>query len=72
MKQKDKLQELRGKSVAELRERIHECNKDLFHLRSKTATGQVPNPKLFQVLKKDISRCLTLITEKERMEAGQS
>ena len=72
MKQKDKLSDLREKSEAELRAQIHENYKDLYHLRAKTATGQVANPKLFNVLKKDIARCLTLITEKERMEAGKS
>ncbi len=72
MKQKDKLNDLRGKTEAELRAQIHENNKDLYHLRSKAATGQVANPKLFNVLKKDIARCQTLITEKERMEANQS
>lgn len=70
MKQKAKLESLRGKSVEELKAHIHQCNKDLYELRSKAATGQVDNTKLYQVLKKDIARCHTLITEKQRMEAG--
>jgi len=70
LKRNDTLKSLRNKNVAELREQIHANYKDLYELRSKLATGQVPNPKLFAVLKRDIARCLTLISEKERTEAA--
>ena len=64
-----KASELRKKDVAELKEQIHQNNKDLFELRTKAAVGQAPNPRLMRTLKKDIARCHTLISENER-EAG--
>jgi large subunit ribosomal protein L29 len=70
LKASDNLKALRNKTVVELREQIHQHYKDLYELRSKTATGQVPNPKLFGAIKRDIARCLTLVTEKERAEAA--
>jgi len=66
-----KASQLRDKNVTELREQIHNNRKDLYDLRAKSVTGKVDNPKLFNALKKDIARCLTLITEKERAEAAK-
>jgi ribosomal protein L29 len=63
---------LRQKNVKELRDQINNNYKDLYELRAKAVTGKVDNPKLFNVLKKDIARCLTLITEAERAEAAKS
>ena len=64
-----KASELRKKNPEELAEQIHQNNKDLFELRTKAAVGQAGNPRLMRVLKKDIARCHTLISEAER-EAG--
>lgn len=66
-----KASELRQKSVADLKAHIHNCNKDMFELRSKSAAGQVPNARLMRTLKKDVARCLTLITETERAGAAE-
>lgn len=66
MKHRDKMVGLRKKSVEELREQIHESRKGYFEMRSRSASMQVANPNQFSELKKDIARCLTLISEKER------
>lgn len=66
-----KASELRMKTIPELKVQIHNCYKDMFELRSKSASGQVPNARLMRTLKKDVARCLTLITESERAGAGK-
>lgn len=63
--------ELRLKNVAELKTQIHLNYKDMYELRSKSATGQVPNARLMRTLKKDVARCLTLIAEAERAGAAK-
>jgi ribosomal protein L29 len=67
-----KASELRLKSIPELKVQIHNDYKDMFELRSKSASGQVPNARLMRTLKKDVARCLTLITETERAGAAKS
>ena len=67
-----KASELRAKSEKELRDQIYNNYKDIYELRSKAAHGQVPNARLMRTLKKDIARCLTLITEAERAGAAKS
>jgi large subunit ribosomal protein L29 len=64
------MQEMRDKSVDELEAMIRQYNKDLFELRSRIAVGQVPNPQLMRKYKKNIARCNTLITEKQRAEGA--
>ena len=66
-----KTKELREKNVKELRAQIDANYKDLYELRAKSVTGKVDNPHIFHDLKKDIARCLTLITESERAEAAK-
>lgn len=67
-----KASKLREKNARELREQIHNNYKDLYELRAKSVTGKVDNPKLFKVLKKDIARCHTILTEMSRAEAAKS
>lgn len=66
-----KASELRMKTIPELKVQIHNSYKDMFELRSKSASGQVPNARLMRTLKKDVARCLTLITEAERAGAAK-
>lgn len=66
-----KASELRLKNVPELNAQIHANYKDMYELRSKSAMGQVPNARLMRTLKKDVARCLTLITEAERAGAAK-
>lgn len=67
-----KASDLRLKTVPDLKIQIHNNYKDIYELRSKSAHGQVPNARLMRTLKKDIARCLTLITESDRAGAAKS
>lgn len=60
-----KASELRDKTVEELRDKETDLRKELFNLRFQTATGELENPKRISVVRKDIARVLTVITEKE-------
>ncbi len=60
-----KASELRDKTVEELRDKETDLRKELFNLRFQTATGELENPRRIRVVRKDIARVLTVITEKE-------
>ncbi len=60
-----KASELRDMTVEELRGKESDLHKELFNLRFQTATGELENPKRISVVRKDIARVLTVITEKE-------
>jgi len=57
------LEELRGKSAAELNEALVEAKKELFNLRFQNATNQLDNTGRIKAVKKDIARIQTVITE---------
>lgn len=56
--------ELREKSVAELNEVLHGLLRDQFNHRMQKSTGQLNQTHLMNVVRKDIARVKTLITEK--------
>lgn len=56
--------ELRGKTVEELNEILHELLRDQFNHRMQKATGQLGQTHLPAVVRKDIARVKTLINEK--------
>lgn len=58
--------ELRPLTVDELREEESRLRKELFNLRFQKSTGEIENPLRIRQVKKDISRVLTLITEKQK------
>lgn len=58
--------ELRAMTVEELREKEKELRKELFNLRFRLATGELENPMRIRSVRKDISRVLTVITEKTK------
>ena len=57
--------ELREKSVEELNEVLHGLLRDQFNHRMQKSTGQLNQTHLMNVVRKDIARVKTLITEKE-------
>jgi len=61
-----KASELREKSVAELNETLNGLYRDQFNYRIQHRTGQLGQPHLLSVVKHDISRVKTIITEKQR------
>ena len=55
--------ELRGKSVEELKEELVDAKKELFNLRFQNATNQLDNTSRIKEVRKNIARIQTLITE---------
>lgn len=61
-----KISELRDLGVDELQKKEQDLRKELFNLRFQQATGEIENPMRIRAIRKDISRTLTLITEKNK------
>ena len=59
--------ELRPLTVDELREEESKLRKELFNLRFQKSTGEIENPLRIRQVKKDISRVLTLVSEKSKV-----
>ncbi len=64
MKIKDYVEDLRGKSAAELQEELVAAKKELFNLRFQNATNQLDNTSRIKEVRKNIARIQTLIVEK--------
>lgn len=67
-----KTNELREKTVDELRDREKELAKQLFALRLQKVTGQIENPSKIRTVRKDMARVLTVINEKSASGAGEA
>lgn len=61
-----KANELREKSVAELNEQLNGLYKDQFNYRIQKRTGQLGQSHLLAVVRHDIARVKTIITEKQK------
>ena len=66
MKSSKFVEELRGKSVAQLNEELVAAKKELFNLRFQNATNQLDNTARIKEVRKNIARIQTVITEKAR------
>lgn len=55
--------ELRGKTVDELVETLHELLKEQFNLRMQNGTGQISRPHLFKEVRRSIARVKTILNE---------
>ena len=55
--------ELRNLSVTELNEKLAELKAELFNLRFQHTINQLDNPMRIKVVKKEIARIQTVITE---------
>ena len=58
--------ELREKSVDALTEELHGLLKEQFNLRMQHATGQLGQNHTLKVVRRDIARVNTVISEKKR------
>ena len=63
---KNKLEELREKTVDDLGEKCSSLHKELFNLRTKQKLGQLKNFGSLGVIKRDIARVETILGEKEK------
>ena len=61
MKSKQFMEELKGKSVAELNEDLVAAKKELFNLRFQNATNQLDNTSRIKEVKKNIARIQTVL-----------
>jgi large subunit ribosomal protein L29 len=65
MKAKD-LQELRGKSEAELKAMVLDKRREQFNARMQRGSGQGPKASALRETRRDIARIKTIMTEKNR------
>ena len=65
MKSKQFMEELRGKSVAELNEDLVAAKKELFNLRFQNATNQLDNTSRIKEVKKNIARIQTVLAAQD-------
>jgi large subunit ribosomal protein L29 len=62
--------ELRGKTLAELSEALHDLLKEQFNLRMQRGTGQFSRPHLMKDVRRNIARVKTVINQKR--QAGEA
>lgn len=61
------VEELKGKSAAELNEELVAAKKELFNLRFQNATNQLDNTSRIKEVRKNIARIQTVITENAKL-----
>ncbi len=65
-----KINELRELPLDELEEKLNEVLDELSNLKIQKATHQITNPSRIRMVKKEIARCRTLITEHKHNAAN--
>ena len=66
MKTKEFIEELNSMTVAELNNDLVEAKKELFNLRFQNATNQLSNTSRITLVRKNIARIQTVLTQKEK------
>ena len=66
VKSKNYLEELRGKSQAELQDELVAAKKELFNLRFQNATNQLDNTSRISEVRRNIARISTIIAQNEK------
>ncbi|MGB9742989.1 MAG: 50S ribosomal protein L29 [candidate division WOR-3 bacterium] len=66
-----KASELRELGSEGIRRRLAELEDELFKLKLRRATEELPNPLRLRTLRRDIARCLTVLKELERQSGGK-
>ncbi len=64
MKSSKYVEDLNGKTAAELKEELVAAKKELFNLRFQNATNQLDNTGRIKEVRRNIARIQTVITEK--------
>ncbi|MEJ2177012.1 MAG: 50S ribosomal protein L29 [Gammaproteobacteria bacterium] len=59
-----KAAELRAKDAEELKEELTNLRQEQFNLRMQRGAGQLANPARFGIVRKEIARIKTVLTEK--------
>lgn len=58
-----KASDLRQYTVEELKTRLYELEEELFNLRFRHVTSELPNPLRIRMIKKEIARIRTILRE---------
>lgn len=61
--------EIRNLSDGEIQTKLEEAYEELFNLRFQKTIGQVKDPNRFSLLKRDIARMKTILSERKRAVA---
>ena len=68
MKSKEFMNNLNGKSLAELNDELVAAKKELFNLRFQNATNQLDNTSRIKEVRRNIARIQTVIAEKANVQ----
>ena len=66
------VEEMRDKSVEELREELLALKKEQFNLRFQAASNQLDNTSRVRTVRRDVARVLTVMNEKARDAAASA
>ena len=66
MKNRENLNALQQKTIAELDTDLKAKKSELFNLRFQLATGQLQNTAAVRACKKDIARIMTVLSQREQ------
>jgi large subunit ribosomal protein L29 len=69
---KNDIQELRGLSIEELTKKEEGLREELFNLQMQRGASALENPKRMRIVKKDVARIRTIITEIKNREISSS
>ncbi|MBM3482596.1 MAG: 50S ribosomal protein L29 [Alphaproteobacteria bacterium] len=67
-----KPEEIRGKSADELTDALRNLRKEAFNLRFQRASGQLENTARMRVVRREIARIRTVISERSHQAAAAS
>jgi len=65
-----KAETFRSQTADELKAKLVELKKEQFNLRFKTASGEMENPARMQIVRREIARIKTVLTEKSAANQG--
>jgi large subunit ribosomal protein L29 len=66
-----KAQDVRAKSVDELKGQVDELKKEQFNLRFQRASGQLENTARVRQVRRDLARTKTILGERRRQAAAK-
>ena len=66
-----KAQDVRTKSLDQLKDELVKLKKEQFNLRFQAATGQLENPARMKSVRRNVARVLTVLNEKAASAAAE-
>ena len=64
-----KIADIRGKTVDQLKDDLVNLRKEQFNLRFQRASGQLENVARIRIVRRDIAKIMTTLTERQRKSA---